>query len=316
MILQFVAAVVAFCVAYPYLVRFERRVIGRLPLCAPRKWGPLWPLVDAVCALAKPGITPADVRRPAYFTGPLLTLGSALGALALVPFRPAATGGGGFLLRIKSLDVSLLVAFSLTWLGLLGVLLGGWSSGDAYLWRESCSEVFLALRYGLPALLSMGGAIALSASFGLDGLVRGQSGGLPYVVYQPLGLLCFSVSSVVGGRRLPYRLPGGENRLVSDFHLQHAGRVLALYHLAEYAHFAVVSALISTIYLAGWHGPWLDGPHWLVVKALGVMMALLWLRAKWLDPCWRRLGDRTWRDLTLLAVINTLLTVAMIAWRG
>lgn len=316
MILQFIAAIGALYVAYAYLVRFERRAIGRLPLRGPRKWGPIWPLVDAACALTKPGITPTDARRAAYLGGPLLTLGSALTALALVPLRPAAARGGGLLLRVSGLDASLLVAFSLTWLGLLGMLLGGWASGDAYVWRESCRAVLLALGYSLPALLSLGGAVALSGSLGLEGMVRVQSDGLPHVVYQPLGLMCFAVSSVVGGRRLPYRLPGGEDSLVSDFHLQHSGRVLALYHLAEYAHLAFVGALISTTYLSGWRGPWLDGPHWLALKTLALVMALLWLRTNWLGPEYERLADRMWLVLTLVAVVNLLLTVAIIVWRG
>ena len=320
-------------VGYAYLVRFERRVIGRLSLGGDHRWGPLWPLVDVTRALFKPNIVSDRAHRILYLASPMLTLSATVMAFALVPLGPSGSSHGGELsFGITDLDGSLLIALCLGWFALLGILLAGWASGRAYLWREGCRAVSLAWVYSLPALFALGGAIMLSGSLSLERIAQAQAShsgaqashsgaqGLPYIVYQPLGLLVFALSLLAGGRRLPYRPPDGAGArhaaplLLSDFHLQHAGGVLALYHFAEYLHLFLISALTSTVYLAGWRGPWLDGPHWLAVKTLVVAGLLLWVRDSWLARQRQRLGNRLWGILMCLATLNTLLTGAILAW--
>jgi len=315
-VLRVLAAIVALYILYAYLSRFERRIIGRLALRGGPKWGLLWPLADVARALLKRTILPPEAWRPLYYAAPLLTLGATLEALAVVPAGPTITVLGGRLASDPAaLDLTLLLIVALNWLALLSLLLGAWSARVDYLWEESCRVARAGLGYSLPALLALGGVVMLAGSLGLGEIVRAQCAALPYVVYQPLGLLSFALSALLGSRRLPLRLPGGKDPLLSDFHLQHAGGVLALYHLAEYLHLLLVGALIATVYLAGWCGPWRAGPHWLLLKALAVTVILLWLRNGWLARRAEQLGRRAWRVLMLLAILNTLLTAAILIWK-
>jgi NADH-quinone oxidoreductase subunit H len=315
-ILRVLAALVALYVVYAYLLRLERLLIQRLPLHGNPKWGLLWPLVDVARALARRNLFPSGAWRPLYLAAPFLALGATLEALAVVPAGPTITVLGGRLARDPAvLDLFLLMILVLDWLSLLCLLLGAWSARLDYLWEEGCRVARAGLGYSLPALLALGGAVMLSGSPGLAEMVHAQCATLPYVCYQPLGLLTFALSALLGSRRLPLRLPGGENALLGDFHLQHAGSVPAIYHLTEYLHLLLVGTLIATVYLAGWCGPWRDGPHWLVLKALAVTVILLWLRDGWLARRVQQLGERTWRILMSLAVLNLLLTGVILMWK-
>lgn len=314
--LKILTAIAALYVLYAYLLRFERRIIGRLDLRGDPRWGLLWPLVDAARALWKRSILPAEAWRPLYYAAPLLTLGAVLEALAVVPAGPTLTVLGGRLTDGRAVpDITLLFVAALSWVTLLTVLLGAWSACSDYLWEEGCRVARAGLAYSLPALLSLGGVVMLTGSLGLVEIVRAQQGAAtPYAFYQPLGLLTFTLSALLGSRRLPLRLPG-KNSLLSDFHLQHAGTVLALYHLAEYLHLFLIATLIAAIYLAGWWGPWRAGPHWLLFKALAVTIALLWLRNGWLARRADQLGHRAWLILMALALLNTLLTATILIWK-
>ena len=289
-------------IAYAYLVRFERQVIGRLSLGGPKKWGVLWPLIDAARALRKPGITPQGTRRFVYVGAPLLTLALILAALALILMGPDASWG------IFPMRGTMLLAPLLGWLSLGGVLLGSHASGQPPFREQGREAVLSSLIYTLPALVALGGVVILSRSIDLTTIVRSQSGARVYAIYQPLGALLCALALLAGGRRLPYRLPGGQSDLLSDFHLQHAGGVLALYHLAEYLYLLFISGFLVTIYLGGWRGPGSDGPHWLALKTLVVAVALLWLRNGWLAALRQRAGKRLWLILTAWALVNTLLT--------
>ena len=315
LVAQLFAGTTAIYVIYAYLVRFERWAMGRMVLRGNRRRGMLWPLVDASRALLKPSVAPPGVRGAVYRLSPVLTLSATVTALALLPVGPAIEIVG-FKVPLwgTNLDVSLLVALPLTWLSLLSLLAGGWASGRPLAWKESCLVVRQAWRYSLPALLSLCGPVMLAGSFSLEKMVRAQSDALPYITYQPLGLLVFALALLLGSRRLPFKPPGPQSRLLSDYYLQHSEGVLAMYHLAEYVHLFFISALISTVYLAGWQGPWRDGFHWLVLKALLVVGVLLWLRDGWLAQQSQQSGERMWFILTLLALLNSALTATVLAW--
>ncbi|MEA3406543.1 MAG: NADH-quinone oxidoreductase subunit H [Chloroflexota bacterium] len=312
-LLQFLAAVVGLYVIYAYLLRFERQIIARLGLRGDERWGIIWPLVDVGRTLGKRGVTLTTVPSRFCLGAPLLTLGASMAALATIPW---GIWGQETLGRVGDLPFGLWLPFVLDWIALLGPLYSARCSPRPYLRRESEEMVSQALWYGIPSLLSLAGVLVLSTSFNLREIVASQYRGMPYIAYQPLGLLIFVLSALLGGRRLPYRLPQGQDPALGDFHIQHAGRVEAIYHLAQYLHLLLIGALISTIYLAGCRGPWRAGPHWLAAKVILVTAGLLWARHRLLPRLRERWGTSTWRLCTLLALFNTLLTVLLVVWEG
>jgi NADH-quinone oxidoreductase subunit H len=315
-LLQFLVGVVGLYVTYAYLLHFERQIIARLGLHGDERWGILWPLVDVARALTKEGATLGVVPSFLCLGAPLLTLGASMAAMATIPLGSLVIRGEEIVLGVGDLPLGPWLPFVMDWIALLGPLWSARCCPWPYLRRETEEMVSQALLYSVPTLLSLGGVIALSGSFSLQQIVFSQRHSLPYVVYQPLGLCVFALSALLGGRRLPYRLPRGRKPALDDFHIQHAGSVEAIYHLAQYLHLLLVGALISTLYLAGWWAPWGAGPHALVAKTILVTLGLLWLRNRLLPPLCKRWGGGMWRLCTLLALFNTLLTVLLVLWEG
>lgn len=310
-LLQLAIAAVGLMVTYAYLLRLERRLAGGVVARGCPHWGPLWPLMDVLHTLFRRGEQPPGASRLAYIAGPWLLFLATFGAVAVVCL--------GAIFDTSAVPWpapwnSLLAVVTLNCLALLGTAMRGWADGRPYVWSETQLAVGQALAYLVPALLALMGALTLGGSLELSRIVDAQIGQLPLAVYQPLGLVVSASALLMGGRRMPYRLPGCRDRLLSDFHLQHSDGGLALCHWAEYLHLFLASMLISLFYLAGWHGLWRDGLHWLLLKATLVALALLWVRDYWLEDLQRRARGRLWLLLTLVALGNALLTGVAVTW--
>ena len=121
-----------------YLTWLERKVIAHIQA----RWGPyrvgphglLQPLADGVKFILKEDPLPANVDKAAYFIAPFITLMLALTSLAVIPFGPQHFTIFGYETHVGIADVniSLLVLFAITALGVYGVALAGWASNNKY----------------------------------------------------------------------------------------------------------------------------------------------------------------------------------------
>lgn len=314
--LESALSVVALLIAYAYLVRFERRVLARPRIGGGRSgWGPLWPLVDVLCALVKaPLATPP--KKPGYRLAPLLTLIAQVLAIAMLPLGTNPTNPLAASLDFAHLDHGWLAAYLSQWAGVGGLLLWAHASGNAAIRYHIALQGRRDVAYGLAGLLALAGASVLTNTYDLHAIVEAQREGFPLVVYQPLGMALVAVSCITMGRRTPMASIDSRHETLVDFHVQHMGNPMALFHWADYTRLLFLGGLISTVYLGGWIGPWADGPHWLALKSLMVTMGLLLLRHRWLIPHAERIERIAWPILMWLGIANTLLTAALIAWRG
>lgn len=310
---EIICVIVFAFLTYAYLLRLERQLIAHLGLRGGR-WRALWPVADAARALAKPGLWPAGWRRLAWGGGALLALAAALAMLALAPLGALTWGGAARDLTLLRFEQGWAVFFVLDGLSLAAMLIGAraWNLDNVLARARSLARA--GLRYGLVALLAVAGVALLAGSLDLECIALAQAM-FPYLLYQPLSALLLAIALIAGGRRLPFDLPGAGDPTLADFHLQHAGGPLAMYHLAEYARLLAGGALWATLYLAGPNGPWLDGPHWLAAKTVLVAAALLWLRRRWLWPQGERLAENGWLILLALGALNVALTWALAIWR-
>ena len=117
-----------------YLTWMERKVVAHIQ----SRWGPyrvgphglLQPLADGVKFIFKEDPIPTNVDKPAYFLAPFIALMLALTSLAVIPFGPERFKVFGYEtgLSIADVNISLLVLFAITALGVYGVALAGWAS--------------------------------------------------------------------------------------------------------------------------------------------------------------------------------------------
>ena len=121
-----------------YLTWLERKVIAHIQA----RWGPhrvgphglLQPLADGVKFIFKEDPIPANVDKVAYFVAPFITLMLALTSLAVIPFGPQKFTIWGYesTVGIADINISLLVLFAITALGVYGIALAGWGSNSKY----------------------------------------------------------------------------------------------------------------------------------------------------------------------------------------
>src|ERR1700723_1816076 len=85
--------------AVAHTVLLERKLVGRIQ----NRWGPsrvgpfglLQPLVDGLKNFLKEDLIPTAVYRPLYLLAPIISLGCALIAIAVIPFGAPAMGPHG-----------------------------------------------------------------------------------------------------------------------------------------------------------------------------------------------------------------------------
>lgn len=304
------ALVLGLFLAYAYLVAYERRWLGRWPRGGQRA---VEPLRVAVRALLKEEPVQHHRRPALHWLGAGLTLCCTLAAWGLVPWGAApiwAQNSASFCAPPQNVLLLMLLDAA----GLWGVALSGWAAGPSDMRRQGLRTAWQGLAYTLPALVALGGAVWLAGALDLGEIAQKQR--WPYLVYQPLGALVVALSLLTGGRRLPYVLPGGGDTLLGDFHLQHAGAPMAVFHWAEYLHLLLSCALLATVYLGGGRGPWPFGPLVLAAETLALATFLLWLRHRWWARRSQELGHRLWPLLMSLGLANTVLTGLLWWWRS
>src|SRR4030081_839784 len=106
-----------------YIVLMERKIMADMQVrLGPMRVGPhglLQPLADAVKLLLKEDIIPADSDKFLFWFAAVISTFTALTAFAVIPFSEK--------IRIADVNVGLLIISAATSVGILGIILGGWS---------------------------------------------------------------------------------------------------------------------------------------------------------------------------------------------
>ncbi|MGB2628926.1 MAG: NADH-quinone oxidoreductase subunit NuoH [Candidatus Acidiferrum sp.] len=249
-----------------YLTWLERKVIAHIQA----RWGPhrtgphglLQPLADGVKFIFKEDPMPASVDKVAYILAPFITLMLALTSLAVIPFGPQKFTIWGYetTVGIADVNISLLVLFAITALGVYGIALAGWGSNSKYSLLGGLRSSAQMISYELSLTLSVVGVLLIAGDFSLRNIVnqQGTSGnGLIswYVFPQIIGFVCFFISAIAETNRVPFDLPEAESELVAGFHTEYASMKFAMFFIAEYTSMITVSCLATILFFGGWLSP-------------------------------------------------------------
>lgn len=249
-----------------YLTWLERKVIAHIQA----RWGPhrvgphglLQPLADGVKFIFKEDPMPANVDKPAYFLAPFITLMLALTSLAVIPFGPQRFKIWGYETHVGIADVniSLLVLFAITALGVYGVALAGWASNNKYSLLGGLRSSAQMISYELALTLSVVGVLLIAGDFSLRNIVEQQgAGGRGIATWnifpQIIGFLCFIIAAIAETNRVPFDLPEAESELVAGFHTEYASMKFAMFFIGEYTSMITVSCLATVLFFGGWLSP-------------------------------------------------------------
>lgn len=308
-------------VAVAYLTLAERKVIGYIQMrIGPNRVGPrglLQPIADGLKLLLKEIIVPTRSNLYLFVLAPVLAIGPALAAWAVIPFDAGMV--------LADINAGLLYVLAITSMGVYGIVIAGWASNSRYAFLGAMRSAAQVVSYEIAMGFALVGVLIAAGSLNLSEIVLAQQGSILYWYWLPLLPLfvVYFVSGVAETNRAPFDIAEGESEIVAGFHVEYSGMAFAIFFLAEYADMILISILAATLFMGGWLSPfegipvlepmfaWVPGLVWLLLKTSFFLFVYLWIRATF--PRYRydqvmRLGWKVFIPVTLvwLVVISTM----------
>ncbi|MCX6228607.1 MAG: NADH-quinone oxidoreductase subunit NuoH [Bacteroidia bacterium] len=301
------------------LVYAERKVCAafqqRLGPMRVGYWGLLQTIADFIKLLMKELIMPRKADRFLYNLAPFIVIIASFLAIAVIPFAPG--------LQSLDFDIGLFYLTSVSSVGVIGILLAGWSSNNKYSLIGAMRSGAQILSYELSVSLSLLTMIVFAGSMQFSTIVEGQRDGWYLFTGHIPSLVAFIVFLIAGTaetNRGPFDLAEAESELTAGFHTEYSGIKFAFFFLAEYINLFIISAVAATVFLGGWmplHFGHLEAFNhamdvipplvWFFLKVFGVIFIIMWF--KWTFPRLRvdQILTLEWKYLLPINLINILL---------
>ena len=284
-------------------------------------WGLLQPVADGIKLFFKEEFMPNTADKFLYILGPSLTMFIALLTSAVIPWGPdIVINGKTYALQVADVNIGILYIFAILSIGVYGIMIGGWASNNKYALLGAIRASSQMISYELAMSLSIISIVMMTGSLSMREIVAQQQGFNWNIWVQPLGFLIFLVCAFAETNRAPFDLPECETELVGGYHTEYSSMKLGFYLFAEYINMFVSSAVMATLFLGGYHFPFIDRldlPQnvmavigFLIFFAKITFFGFVYMWIRWTLPRFRydqlmRLG---WKSLIPLAIVNILIT--------
>jgi NADH-quinone oxidoreductase subunit H len=299
-----------------YMTLIERRLVARFQLrYGPVRVGPsglLQPLADAVKLIFKESFMPAGADTLVYWIAPAISMIAALFVYAVLPIGSEMTLFGHTVsLHIADVSIGILIVLGASSIGVYGIILGGWSANSKYALLGSLRSSAQVISYELTLGLAVVSVVLAAGSLSLVEIVNAQQR-LWFVVTQPVAFVLFLLGAIAETNRAPFDLPEAEQELIAGFHTEYGGFKFAMFYIGEYVGIVTMSLLATTLFLGGWHGPFADGPHWVVIKTFAFTFLFIWLRATLPRVRHDQLMGLNWKVLIEIGLLNVMVTAVIL----
>src|SRR5579875_476662 len=240
---------------FAYSMLAERKVMAWMQLRpGPNRtgpWGMMQPAADALKMMFKEDLTPNTADPLIYKLAPFISLITAMGTFAIIPFSASADGTPW---SVGNVNAGILFIFALTSIGVYGISLAGWASGSKFPLLGSVRSTAQMISYELAMSMSVIGVLILAGSTALGDIVGAQYR-LWFIVPQIVGFVIYIITAVAETNRAPFDLVEAETELVGGFHTEYSGLRFGLFFIAEYLNMITVSCLATLLFLGGWNAP-------------------------------------------------------------
>lgn len=321
--------IVVLLTGFAYLSYFERKVVGRFTQrYGPNRAGPfglLQPLADALKMAFKEELMPRHADSAVYLLAPAITVAASLLAWAVLPVASQGFEAFGYHVPpvLADVNVGLLYIVAVTSIGTYGIVLAGWSSNNKYSLLGALRTSAQMVSYELPMGVTIVTLLVITGTMSLTGIVQYQVDHL-WLLLLPTGFIAFIIFFIAGlaeANRSPFDLPETENELVSGYITEYGGIRFALFFMGEYIHMITLSAIIATLFLGGWHGPFvaqfpLLGLVYFFGKIIAMLFLMIWVRSSVPRVRYDRLMQFCWKLLFPASLINLALTAVWITVFG
>ena len=282
----------------------ERRLIGRFHnRIGPNRWGPfgmLQPMADLVKLLTKEDLTPRGADRILFAIVPVAMVAPVILTMAVVPFAKDTA--------LTNLNVGVLYILAVTSITSIAIFMAGWASDNRYAMFGASRGVAVLISYEVPVVMSLLGVVLVAGSMSLDDVVSAQT--VPFLLVQPMAFFVFLAGTSAELNRTPFDLAEAESELIAGFHTEYSGVKFALIQAAEFGAVLTSSAVMVTLFLSGWSGPFSAylGWAWFLLK-IGVLAFIFsWVRATFPRLRIDQLLAFAWKFLLPLSIINLFAT--------
>ena len=306
------------------LIYVERKVAAHFQCrLGPMRVGPhgiLQTVADTIKLLLKEDIIPSQADKVLHLVAPFLSISATVLVLAIVPYSP--------ILQITDVNIGVLYVTAISGLGVMGILLGGWSSNNKWSLVGGMRGAAQVISYEISATLSVLVAVLFSGTLSLAGIVQSQQAG--WWVWRAHGVgivafVIFIIAATAETNRTPFDIPEGESELTGGFHTEYSGLRFAFFFLAEFVNMFAASAIAATLFLGGWMpfyiGGFEDFNHimamvppsvWFFGKTALLIFMLMWFR--WTFPRLRvdQLMRLEWKILLPIGFVNLVAAAALI----
>ena len=314
--LKIMAIIMPLMIGVAYLTYAERKIIGFIQVrIGPNRVGPLGllqPIADGLKLALKEVIFPARSNLYLFLVAPVLAIGPALAAWAVMPFDATMT--------LANINAGLLYILAITSMGVYGIVIAGWASNSRYAFLGALRSAAQVVSYEIAMGFALVGVLIAAGSLNLGEIVVAQQGGIFSWFWLPLFPLfvVYFISGVAETNRAPFDVSEGESEIVAGFHVEYSGMAFAVFFLAEYADMILISMLAAVMFMGGWLSPfqgipgleslfsWVPGIVWLLMKTCIFLFLYLWFRATF--PRYRydqimRLGWKVFIPVTLVWLV-------------
>jgi NADH-quinone oxidoreductase subunit H len=308
---------VAFLLMIAYLTLLERKLLGYFQIrLGPNRVGPfgmLQPIADGIKILLKEDLIPDNVNKIIYTLAPILTFIPALIIAAVIPFGDNLKLFGQTIpLVISDFNVGVLYIFAVSSIGVYGLVLAGWSSNNKWSLLGAVRSSAQMISYEVSLGLSIIGVLMIAGSLSLTDIVAAQDKFYNwFIIRQPVGFLLYLICALAELSRAPFDLTEAESELVAGYQTEYSSMKFAMFYLGEYGNMINVAAVATTLFLGGWHGPFLPPVVWFLVKVAAFLCFFIWIRATLPRFRYDQLMNFGWKVLLPLALLNIFVTAVI-----
>ncbi|MCX6309494.1 MAG: NADH-quinone oxidoreductase subunit H, partial [Bacteroidia bacterium] len=276
------------------LIYFERKICAAFQCrIGPNRvgiWGVFQSVADMIKILLKEIIPINHTDKLLFYLAPFFVIAASFMTFGAIPF------GKG--LQAFDFNIGIFYLLAVSSLGVIGILLAGWSSNNKYSMIGAMRSGAQLISYELSAGLSMLTVVVLAGTMQLSELINNQHD--TWYLFQghistAIAFIVYLIAGHAETNRGPFDLPEAESELTAGYHTEYSGIQFGFYYLAEYMNMFVIAAIATTVFLGGWmpfHITGFDGfntimdaipsPIWFFAKAFALMFLSLWVR--WTFP--------------------------------
>jgi len=318
MVLIALAYLAFFAIAGLYLVLLERKVAAWFQLrIGPNRvgfWGLLQTMADALKLVSKELTGTKKADKLLYNLAPYFVIIVALMSLSVFPFTKD--------LQAFDINIGILFLIAISSIGVIGILLGGWSSNNKFALIGAMRSGVQTISYELSVGLSLITMVLITGSLQLSEIVEVQKNGWLIVQGHIPAIIAFTIFLIAGTaetNRAPFDMAEAESELGAGFHTEYSGMKFAYFFLAEFINMFIIAAIATTVFFGAWLSPfgitesipWL-GVFWFMGKTLVIVFIMMWFR--WTFPRLRidQLLTLEWKYLLPLNLLNLMLMAAIV----